>query len=235
MADVEPLTLLRRALALVPLPLGVAWGVFLDWRLAVGWAVVALCIRLEERLGFVVMAGWVLWASMSPLDYIGADAVLIASLAMIFAMFDEADQRTLVQVQTVVLYAFAGLNKLNGDYLSGMVMERGTDGLPFPQVLSVVGVAVELWLAVAVSRRWGSALPVAALLHVGITATLVVTTQTAIVKAALVLGTFNGLLVIMVAVGLGQRRLVGARDRRVPGPPDTAGGLAAVPDPVVTD
>ncbi|MGY6500115.1 MAG: hypothetical protein ACXIVQ_04335 [Acidimicrobiales bacterium] len=161
---------------------------------ALMWLAAALVPLMHERVGLAAMSVVAFVSVDVAMPSMGSHVVLIGSVAAVLAVFDDAPTRLfLIRTQTVALYLFAGVNKLHPDFLRGDVIAQRQEWLPFPQALALVAVAAELWLAVAVLRRWRSAMPVALVLHVGI-----VVGMTRDFNQGLELVIFNGLTVAMV-------------------------------------
>lgn len=186
MADVFELTFVSLA-AVKSIDVQLDYG----WAAAVAW-LFACVAAARHRVGWAAVAvlAFGFWAFADG-QMASSHAVLIGLVGLVLAVNVEADR--LLWSQTVALYLFATLNKVNADYLSGSSVASRADWLPALPVAAAVGVAVEGWLAWAVWRRSRWALPVAAPLHGGI---VVLMGRNA--YEWLLLGSFNAMAVLLV-------------------------------------
>ena len=123
----------------------IASGVLVSWRrsrwtLAVLAAVALLLVEADALRA--TMTAHVLWASLA------------------LALFDERRLQVALRVEVAALYAFAGANKLFPAFLSGSIVADLVPWFPWPALLAVPVVAIELGLAVAILSGWRHA-PVA--------------------------------------------------------------------------
>lgn len=133
------------------------------------FSVAALMLVLPHRVGFGVLAAFCFGGAILELTRMSTHAVLIGWVALILALWgDEATRLRLLRVQVIVLYVFAALSKMNPRFLSGDVIHHYREPLPFPQVLALSSICVELGLAFLLWRRSVWAVPLAASLHLSI-------------------------------------------------------------------
>jgi hypothetical protein len=129
---------------------------------------VALLV-LPQRVGYGLLATFCWGGALLQLTRMSTHVVLIGWVALILALWpDEATRLRLLRVQVIVLYALAGISKINPRFLSGDVVRFYRDSLPFPQVLALSAVCVELGMAFLIWRRSRWALPLAVALHLSI-------------------------------------------------------------------
>lgn len=168
-----------------------------------GWAVavwVTACIAAGlSRWGYLALSlvAVVGWATVP--DLASNHTILIFWVGLILSIVPPGHRDRLLWIQTIVLYAFAAAAKINPVYLAGGgALENHLGSLPAEMrvVLAVGAVIGEGWLAWAVWRRHRWALPVAALLHLGIVAMMAHWEPYRLV----LLGSFNGMLVMLVWV-----------------------------------
>ena len=183
-----------------------------------GWAVAALAftigwrVRLSGTVLALTIAGYGLLDSQTYSNHLYLMLLLVILLTVGGSEAGLAVGRPsstipqwpvlLVKSQVTIVYAFAALTKLNGDFLSGTVLagvlRNGV--IPYPEawrtqaVLSVVAAAAvftELFLAAFLwSRRWrGAAFVLGLGLHLSITL-LIAPTLELIVFSLLMLGTY---------------------------------------------
>lgn len=194
-----------------------AW-ISVDPATAVAWFAASALLVRYERVGAGLVAVLGLGGASIGQPSMGSHAVLIGSVGLLVAVFgDEWSRWHLIRLQVTVVYLFAGLSKVVSGFLSGDVIALRQPWLPAPQVLAVGAVVVEVWLALAVWRRWRAAVPVAAVLHVGIVAAWTINHLQFLELLA-----FNGLTLAMVV-------LVVTRSPAGPeAPGDVGGEVAAV-------
>jgi hypothetical protein len=166
------------------------------------WAIATIILVLHERVGFaaVGLVGFAACIAHAP-----NNVAAIAWTAVCMALFldDEDALRTALRSLTIVIYAFAAVNKLLFGFLSGEIIRRYAR-VPLPSVacwpLAVAAVVAEAWLAWAVWRRSRWALPVAVALHAGI---VVWSGYTTMVNLGIAVA-FNGLLVLLVRASVNE-------------------------------
>lgn len=171
---------------------------------AVGWvAVCALSVRCRAGYAALAVAAFVGWA-LADQNMQSTHAILIAWVALIFAVSEGQTRIDLLRTQAVAVYLFAALNKLNPEFLRGDAIATRVDELPFgvPLSLAALGaVLVEAWLAWAVWTRSRFALPVA----IGLHASIVVFMGTGPYEWTM-LAAYNGLMVLLVWAAQGGNR-----------------------------
>lgn len=161
------------------------------------WVAVALVLCLRERPGYAAVTVAAFGTALAGVENASHHVVVLGWVALPLALFaDQASRRTALWSLTVVIYAFAAVNKLAFGFLSGDII-REHSGIPLPPVvwpLAVAAVTLEGWLAWAVWKRSRYALPVAIALHAGI---VIWSGATSVVNIGIAV-MFNGLLVLLV-------------------------------------
>lgn len=163
-----------------------------------------LLMVLEVRAGFGVVAVVAFGGALAGAGWSSHHTMLLGWVAAALFLFIGDDLAVVLRVQIAVLYLFAGLNKINEHFLTGGVFEDRDPWLIPERVwvpAAIAGCAIELFLAVAVWRRWSAALPLAVALHVGIVAGWMVFDPLRIAQLVL----FNGLAVALVAASRSRR------------------------------
>lgn len=182
-----------------------AWDAWLDFGPAGAAVWVAACAApLAGRWGWVALAvvAFGSWA-VADAQMSSNHVILVGWLAAAHALFTGEDRTRVIWWQTVVVYLFACLNKINAHYLSGAVVALSPFDVPLVP-MSIAGVITEGLLAFMVWRRDPRAFPVAVVLHVGIIALMGANPM-----HTLMLVSFNGTLLCMVWLTTG-----GSRTRR---------------------
>jgi hypothetical protein len=159
---------------------------------AVLWLLACVSPLVLGRRGWFVLAAICggFWATGTYME--SNHVILVAWISLIIGAFDGQDRIDLLRWQVIAVYLFAGLNKINPEYLRGDLVALSP--LPVPLVpFAFAGVILELLLAWMVWRRDRWAIPVAIALHVGITVVM----GTAPVRY-IQLVAFNGTLVVLV-------------------------------------
>lgn len=125
------------------------------WLPGAVWAAAALACVLHDRLGPAVVVAVAAWTLLDVQYY--NHVTFIFWVAATLVLFPGEQRRALVfRWQLAILYGFAALAKLNGDWLSGAVLAAESARLPevLLQPAAVGAVAAELVLAGALwSRR----------------------------------------------------------------------------------
>lgn len=132
-------------------------------------AVAAAMLVLPHRVGYALLAVFCFGGAALELERMTHDAVLVGWVAAVLALWgDEASRVRLLRVQTVVLYLFAAVAKMNPRWLAGDVIAERRDLFLFPQAMAVAVIFVEIALGVLVWRQSRWALPAAVAVHVSI-------------------------------------------------------------------
>lgn len=144
------------------------------------------------RAGMVALAG-LAWLVQVAGPVPSGSIVLIGWVALACALFEGEDRHRALWAVTVTVYAFAALNKLTPEFLSGQIIEAAAPRVPWPWLAAPAAAALELALAMAVWRRWWWAPGVAAAMH-----TSFVAGMARDVPHAVSLLAFNALMVMLV-------------------------------------
>lgn len=204
-------------------------------RLALGvialWKGIDLALRMPDQLpvlvAFAVLAAWIVGAALLLLDRLthmaggalvvaGSTSILAADLynhhlylfvviGAILALFDTTEQVTLLRWQLAIVYAFAVLAKINGTFLSGVVvrasLERSrvfedyvvSDGVT--ALLSAATILIEIALPIAL--WWGpSTRRIALVAGVAFHVSVVIGTAYDL-ESLIQLGSFGALMLIL--------------------------------------
>lgn len=177
------------------------------------WVAVGLTLCLRERAGYVAVTAVAFGTAYAGVENASHHVVVLGWVAMPLALFADRQSRVAaLRSLTVVIYAFAAVNKLLFGFLTGEIIAEHA-GVPLPPVvwpLAWSAVAIEGWLAWGVWRRSRWALPVAVALHAGI---VVWSGATTVVNVGIAV-MFTGLLVILVAVASDRVEVDGVQPRR---------------------
>ncbi len=185
--------------------LGLAWTLICVWMVSglaflLGWQTRAAGVVLGVTMGATLALDQQLYSNHLYLMLLLTGLLLLASAGGAISLDARGGRGAatapgwatwLLQVQVSVVYLFAGLSKLNANYLSGSVIAaslRTAGPLAIPagwrsqqpmMALAVLSICLELLVAAGLwSRRWRAAALVGGLsLHVGVSAWLVPTEQ----------------------------------------------------------
>lgn len=210
------LTRIQRLFGLVCLGKAVDWTIrapeaipHVGWAFVVLWVVASVGLATGRRVelssatvailsvGAPFLSGWVLY---------NFHLWLLASVGAVFALMRPAEQFVSLRLLVSAMYLFAGLAKINGVWLSGVVLHTTVERGPFswgwmPEPVWAAGavavVAVELWMSVGLWFRRARDVTVAVgvLLHLG----MVVTMLQGVVQASQFVAFAGGPVVLYLA------------------------------------
>jgi hypothetical protein len=123
------------------------------------WAGLGLIVAatLVQTFGTAPLAVAAFVALLGPATSTETAFVMWGSAAL--ALFDGDQLRLALRYQVVIVYLFAAANKLWPTFLSGSILAAYMPWFPAPGLLAPVAVATEVFLGIAVLRRWWIALP----------------------------------------------------------------------------
>lgn len=160
--------------------------------LAVGW-LVAGWLTVRYRLGVAAVA--VMGFGSNLVDVPSNHQTLIGWVGLATLLLSGRQLDVALRVTAGSVYAFAVANKIaGGAFLTGAAFVHGIAWSPVPVAWFGIGaLIIQVWLVWAVWRRDWTALPLAAVFHLG-----VVVFMSADPVQALRLGVFNGLMLWLV-------------------------------------